>query len=449
MTRKPPHLLAHGLALAVLATGLASGPAGPAAGAPADRPPTPLAGPVAGPVAGTVASTVAGTASGTIVFVKDHNVWIARGDGSGARALTTDGSYAAPYGSPTQSDGGVVVATHVERLVRMNQSGRVLTVLDPAPLPTSVGVAIDGAPVDAAISPDGASIAYTFTKYLTPSGASSGFRSATGYTAADRLTDPAPMRSTYFWAPSWVGNSRTLQTGGGGSHVNLHDLGAEPVHWFDDDDIYLPSTDLGNSQLSRDGRYLTAIRGYAADAELYWYAVAGEARSGPPPAVPEPLCKIPAVGIDNPTWGPDSDSLAWQEPDGIWTRANARDCDAQSALVIPGGSEPFWSPAALSAPEVVVTPPTTVLKNTAKPRITGRATVGAKLKASTGAWSVSGLTFRFTWLRNGKPIKGRSGRSQTHKVVAADRGKKLTVRVTATGSGLSQSVTSAAVKVKR
>ena len=107
----------------------------------------------------------------------------------------------------------------------LTQSGRVLTTLDPKPLPTSVGISIDGNPVDAAISPDGARIAYTFTKYLTPSGASSGYRSATGYTAADRLTDPAPLRTTYFWSPSWVGNARTLQSGGYGSQVQLQDLG--------------------------------------------------------------------------------------------------------------------------------------------------------------------------------------------------------------------------------
>ncbi|KRF34457.1 hypothetical protein, partial [Nocardioides sp. Soil805] len=292
-----------------------------------------------------------GTSAGTIVYISGYNVWIARGDGTGARALTTDGSFAAPYGSPTQSDGGVVVATHSERLVRMTQSGRVLNVLDPPALPTSVGVAIDGTPVDAAISPDGTRIAYTFTKYLTPSGASSGFRSATGYTSADRLTDPVPLRTTYFWSPSWVGSSRTLQSGGYGSQVQIHDLGAEPVHWFDDGDIYVPSTDVGNTELSRDGRYLAAVRGYDETATVFWYAVNGNAISGAAPADPTPLCEIgPLTGITNPTWGPDSDSLAWQEPDGIWTRAGAGDCTVPSSLILPGGSEPHWSSAPLSAP---------------------------------------------------------------------------------------------------
>ena len=312
------------------------------------------------------------TSIGTIVYIKDHNVWIARGDGSGARALTRDGDEAFPYGSPTQSDGGVVVATHVHDLVRMTQSGRVLNEIDPGPLPTSAGKSIDGIPAHAAISPDGKRIAYTFTQYVSPLG----FRSATGYTAADRLTSTTPYRSTYFWAPSWVGNDRTLQTGGYGSHVMVQDLGSEAVHWFDDKDVYSPSTDLGNAELSRDGRLLAAVRGYGEDTSVIWYEVDGDATAGRPPAEPSPLCKLDAVPrITNPTWGPDSDALAWQEPDGIWTRSYARDCSAESTLVLPGGTEPHWSPAALSAVE---------LTNLSRPVISGTARYGRTLKSLHG-----------------------------------------------------------------
>lgn len=438
MTSTTPKSLARGIALALVAAGLATGAASPVGAEPQGGSPE------------TYGGERAGTAAGTIVYISGYNVWIARGDGSGARALTTDGSFAAPYGSPTQSDTGTVVATRSERLVRMNQSGKVLNVLDPPPLPTSVGVSIDGTPVDAAISPDGTRIAYTFTKYLTPAGASSGFRSATGYTAADRLTDPAPLRTTYFWSPSWVGSSRTLQTGGYGSQVQIHDLGADPVHWFDDSDMYLPSTDVGNTQLSRDGRYLTAVRGYGADSTIYWYAVNGSATSGAPPADPTGLCQIgPLEGITNPTWAPDSDSLAWQEPDGIWTRSNAGDCAVPSALVLPGGSEPHWSPATLTAPEAVPDE-STPLKNTSRPVIKGKAKVGGTLRASTGKWSMSRLKFSFTWFRNGKKITGKAGNKRVHRVVRADRGKRLTVRVTARRAGQARkSATSAPVRIKR
>ena len=49
-------------------------------------------------------------AADSIVYVKDANVWVARPDGSEARALTTDGTPQLPYGTPTQADDGTVLA---------------------------------------------------------------------------------------------------------------------------------------------------------------------------------------------------------------------------------------------------------------------------------------------------------------------------------------------------
>ena len=42
----------------------------------------------------------------------------------------------------------------------------------------------------------------------------------------------------------------------------IHDLGQDPVHWFDDSDYAEYSTDLGDSELSPDGSRLASIRGY-------------------------------------------------------------------------------------------------------------------------------------------------------------------------------------------
>lgn len=49
-------------------------------------------------------SSAALAAAGSIVYVKDGNVWVARPDGSEARALTTGGTPQTPYGSPSQAD---------------------------------------------------------------------------------------------------------------------------------------------------------------------------------------------------------------------------------------------------------------------------------------------------------------------------------------------------------
>lgn len=396
---------------------------------------------------------------GTIVFVKGYNVWIARGDGTGQRAVTTNGTYEHPYRSPTQSDAGIVAASHGNLIYRMDQSGKVLSTMDPPALMSSVSHPIDGVPVNLAISPDGKTIAYTFTSYECPVGASCGARSATGYTAADHLTPPAARGTTFFDHPSWVGNNRTLQTGGYGSQVMVHDLGKAPFHWFDDSDYAFPSTDVGNSELSRDGKWLAAVRGYGTDAYIIWYAVSGDARSGPAPAVPAYRCLVgygENLSLTDPTWSPDSKQLLWTEPgNGIWVVRDVshEECDVAPARLVPGGSEPSWSPAALSAPARPSAPSkpakhTTPLKNVKKPTITGRPRVGRTLKAKPGTWRAKPASYSDRWYRGGKAIKHAT--KKTYTVKKADRGKKLTVRVTAKRSGYrATTITSKAVKVKK
>lgn len=85
----------------------------------------------------------------------------------------------------------------------------------------------------------------------------------TAYTAADRLTAPAAGGTTYLRDPSWVTNSRTVQFGGAGSQVNLHDVGsASAAHWFDDYDYADPPTDRGDGEVSPQGTDIALLRGY-------------------------------------------------------------------------------------------------------------------------------------------------------------------------------------------
>lgn len=382
-----------------------------------------------------------GTSAGSLVYIKDFDVWIARGDGSRARALTKDGTRAFPYGAPSQSDAGIIVASYNKTIVRMNQQGRVLNTIDPAPLHTGASDDIDGTPIDLAISPNGTKIAYTFSQVQCSTGDPC---SATGYTQATKFSPVG--NPTYFWDPSWVSNSRTLQTGGWGSQVQLHDLGDEPVHWFDDAQMhpFPDSTDLGDTELSPDGRHLAAIRGYGDDTMMVWYDVVGSAKKGPRPPLPTLFCGIPEAGINAPTWAPDSDSLAWAEDDGIWAKSGVDDCSATQSLLLPGGSEPDWSPAVLSA----VDPAAESVRNKKRPTIAGIAAVGRTLTATVGTWTPQPSRYVVRWLRNGKAIKGATTRA--HKVVRADRGQRLTVRVTASKAGYeSATATSAARKVKK
>lgn len=184
-------------------------------------------------------------------------------------------------------------------------------------------------------------------RYSCPVGADCMTRYATGYTAADHVTHAG--QSTYFRAPSWVSNTRTLQTGGYRSQVMLQDITTSAKHWFDDSDYAFPSTDLADGELSPDGHWLAQVRGYNATSSIIWYRVSGNATTGAPPAVPAYTCLTGGEAEHaSPTWSPDSTSLAWAGKTGIWIKPAAGTCSSPATkLLIPGGSAPDWSPAAL------------------------------------------------------------------------------------------------------
>ncbi len=94
-----------------------------------------------------------------------------------------------------------------------------------------------------------------------------------------------------------------------------------------------------------------------------------------------------------------------------------------------------------------MTPSTPVTLVAGKPVVSGKARVGRRLKAATGAWTPAPASYAFQWLRNGKAIKGATAAS--YKVSRKDRGTKLSVRVTGLRPGYAAQVaTSAATKVR-
>lgn len=66
------------------------------------------------------------------------------------------------------------------------------------------------------------------------------------------------------------------------------------------------------------------------------------------------------------------------------------------------------------------------------PTITGTAKAGKTLTAHAGTWSPK-ATLTYRWYRNGTAIK--SATKSTYKLVSADKGKKITVKVTGKKSG--------------
>jgi hypothetical protein len=376
------------------------------------------------------APAVAGTSAGSIVFIKDFNVWIANGDGSAARQLTTDGREGGlAYLNPSQSDTGVIAASRPYGVITiLDQQGNEVREIDPIKLPGSGGHPLDGAPVSVSISPDGNLIAYSFAEYCGPG---CGYRTATGYTSSAGATDPAPRGTSYLVDPSWVTNTRTLQSGGFGSEVMIDTIDAgtsvPPVHWFD------TNADYGNVEVSPDGKL---IAGVADERDVDTYFVNGDVTTQNPPGPPGIGCHLTnTVGqtlgakLSDPTWGPDSRTLAWAEPDGIWTfdhpATQAAGCEGgEIKRIIPGGSAPDWAKAQLSAP---------TMNSVTIPAITGSATVGGTLTASGGTWTAPPTGVAYQWFREDVAIAGATGAS--YAVTAADAGKRIKVVVTASRTG--------------
>lgn len=83
-----------------------------------------------------------------------------------------------------------------------------------------------------------------------------------------------------------------------------------------------------------------------------------------------------------------------------------------------------------------------------RPTLSGKAMVGRKLTAKTGSWTPGSVTFTYTWLRNGRAIKG--AKRKTYTPTKADQGKRISVKVTGTKAGYqaASATSKATVKVK-
>ena len=84
---------------------------------------------------------------------------------------------------------------------------------------------------------------------------------------------------------------------------------------------------------------------------------------------------------------------------------------------------------------------------TATPKVVGTPVVGRLLKAYAGTWGPGTVTKTFRWYRNGVAIAGATGAS--YRLTRADRGKRVTVRVTGRRTAYATAVrTSVAVLVR-
>jgi len=137
------------------------------------------------------------------------------------------------------------------------------------------------------------------------------------------------------------------------------------------------------------------------------------------------------------TWSPTpAFAYQWLRNGGVITGATgatyklvAADAGKRITVRVTATKAGYGDKTVVSAATAAITG---VFAKTPTPTIAGTAKVGKKLTAKPGTWSPA-PTLRYQWLRNGKVIKGAT--RATYQLVKADRGRKITVRVTASRTG--------------
>ncbi|HEY6886398.1 MAG TPA: hypothetical protein VI300_01425 [Solirubrobacter sp.] len=307
-------------------------------------------------------------AADSIVYAKQGNLFLTSVDGSIGYQLTRDGGYS----SPSQAADGTIGAVRNRQLVRLDRTGRVLSAVD--------AMGTDGGPIggpyEARISPDGSRFAYYFYVQTSFDDLENNIRwidtgSYATWSFADHFTSPA-TESEYersLTQPEWVTGDRLLGTQGMFMNMWTWKLGTGHGYtypaaqwWFGLRD---PVDEWGvaayhsydDPALSRDGAKLAMTD---AGQQLVIAATNGPAWSGEPP-YPEPdyvnpnpgfaeptiTCRGPVGKTENPTWSADGTTVAYGAPDGV--HVIDADCTGDR-LLVPGGAEPAFGPAGVTAP---------------------------------------------------------------------------------------------------
>lgn len=160
--------------------------------------------------------------------------------------------------------------------------------------------------------------------------------------------------------------------------------------------------------------------------------------ASPEPAVTGTVAVGKTVTATHDAWAPQPVTLTYQwyrggkAIDGATARTyRLTSADAGASVSVrvkgvkTGYSSVTRSSKAVSVPRVLTVP--------SKVTLSGTPTVGSTMTASPGTWAPSPVTLRYQWLRNGVAISGAT--SKTYKLVSADAGTKLSVRITGSKSG--------------
>lgn len=353
--------------------------------------------------------------SGTVVFIKDHNVWImAADDPDGQRAVTTDGTAENRYHAVTQDDRGVIYAVDKDGhglIQTLDQQGR------PLDAPFRAGTYARIEHID--VAPGGQALAIASAEFCGTGSTDPNNPGANQICSKiDVLRTDGPQRTIpgdYF--PTWWSDDRLVLTdvdSGNDQALGYYRLGmAQESDWFDlcsGTTFCFPEAPAVTRQVDRLASPIQELPSLNQPARLQIYDM-----GAPPPTAPTidcvadapPLAGEPYPGIFKPTWSPDGDGLVWtlgprsmrgpgfpeDPPEGAglyMARGFAGDCEdafATAELVAPGATMADWSAAPLGATPPVIGPPTTDGEVT---RLWGQDRFETAIAVSTRAWEPGG-----------------------------------------------------------
>ena len=304
---------------------------------------------------------VAASSGGSIVYEYGNNIWVARGDGSHKHQVTHDGKSSSPYEYPSQADNGTIEALHGNKLYRLNRNGKKLS----KPVTVATGLAnkfsLHTLVFDPAISPNGKTVAYTYTTLqgvYDPGTGTKGmnliaedvqYRNA----SSGKVIRTFHLAGTYLMSPSWIDSGQLLVFAPYNilaPEVYRDTFSHGGYNWFaDSPDDFLSRQPLNHGDLTHQGNLLALVKG--PDLQSDWrgttieiYTVSGFDTD------PTDVCSIPAQhgAIAKVTWSPDGTSLAWSDSNGVWVSSvdtSQTNCGISPHLVIRNGTSPDWGPA--------------------------------------------------------------------------------------------------------
>jgi hypothetical protein len=284
----------------------------------------------------------------------DGNVWVSSPDGAVKKQVTTNGTPASAYRSPSQKNDGTIAA-----IKTAGGSGFVNFFnptsgqqLDAWSLPKT-GAGSFSPLFGGQVSPDGGMFAYDWRYFDCGTfPCSSGQR--VSFISGPGITNPCLINCHSGWIkPRW--NPGTPFAGFVSdqfSSIGVQKAGsAQPQTWLVANS---PQTEqIDSFDIGTNGRTLVET---SAPGDGPSNLVVIQNNGTPPAGSPAAVCAAVgyASGNSNPRWSPDGSMISWTGAGGVYTSpapsTNGGVCGLQPKLIAPGATDAHWGPANVPVP---------------------------------------------------------------------------------------------------